>query len=392
VGLAVWLSLGGARVERVLGQVAGNRAAMTARAASRALADTLLKLLAEHSIFYGNVSTQPRPGNHNPRVQAVARALTAGVGYGVIHTVWFGALFAGAYFAYLAAMIAFYSVQGMLAFLWWAAGWALQLPWWIFCVCFWEPSWWAAIICAASILVSGTSPPTPGDYRGTLGGTMWPLALWFWGGGLVNVAGTVFSVWIDVNVNHVGGFLYGLIGWTTIVWSLLTGGRWWARLLCFLVTFVPWLIFGAILREAVDAPEAPKCEEDIPTGAEGEVLRVLQCNDHYQVMELTAQEVDSGLKRAYHKKLLRVHPDKNGNAPGASRAFQRLSDAYEILSDPNKRSRYDREMRYAADAAASAAAAAPRPPSAPGPQSKAQAAAAGSRRKPGRKTKKGGGV
>ena len=49
---------------------------------------------------------------------------------------------------------------------------------------------------------------------------------------------------------------------------------------------------------------------------------------------------DGQLKKAYHKKALKVHPDKN-NAPQAGEAFKRINAAMACLSDPDKKRVYN---------------------------------------------------
>jgi DnaJ-class molecular chaperone len=46
------------------------------------------------------------------------------------------------------------------------------------------------------------------------------------------------------------------------------------------------------------------------------------------------------IKRAYRKLTQQYHPDKN-SAPDATEKFSQINNAYEVLSDPEKRKKYD---------------------------------------------------
>lgn len=61
---------------------------------------------------------------------------------------------------------------------------------------------------------------------------------------------------------------------------------------------------------------------------------------HYEVLEVTREADDGVLKKAYRKLALRLHPDRNF-AKGADEAFKRVSQAFDVLSDPQRRSHYD---------------------------------------------------
>jgi molecular chaperone DnaJ len=49
----------------------------------------------------------------------------------------------------------------------------------------------------------------------------------------------------------------------------------------------------------------------------------------------------SEIKKAYRKLSLQLHPDKNTEDPNAKTKFQDLATAYEVLSDADKRRKYD---------------------------------------------------
>lgn len=61
---------------------------------------------------------------------------------------------------------------------------------------------------------------------------------------------------------------------------------------------------------------------------------------HYEVLEVTRDADENALKRSYRKLALRLHPDRNF-AKGADEAFKRVSHAFDVLSDPQRRSHYD---------------------------------------------------
>src|SRR4051812_10053474 len=64
--------------------------------------------------------------------------------------------------------------------------------------------------------------------------------------------------------------------------------------------------------------------------------------DYYEVLGV-ARDVDAvELKRAYRELALRFHPDKNPGSRDAEERFKEVSEAYAVLSEPEKRARYDR--------------------------------------------------
>jgi molecular chaperone DnaJ len=64
--------------------------------------------------------------------------------------------------------------------------------------------------------------------------------------------------------------------------------------------------------------------------------------DYYEVLGVSRDADGAALKSAYRKLALQYHPDRNPDAPEASEKFKEASEAYAVLSDPEKRARYDR--------------------------------------------------
>lgn len=69
--------------------------------------------------------------------------------------------------------------------------------------------------------------------------------------------------------------------------------------------------------------------------------------DYYDVLEISRTASADEIKKAYRKKALKYHPDKNPGDPDAEKRFKEISEAYEVLSDDQKRQVYD---RYGKDA------------------------------------------
>ncbi len=63
--------------------------------------------------------------------------------------------------------------------------------------------------------------------------------------------------------------------------------------------------------------------------------------DYYEILGVTRTATEVEIKRAYRKMALKYHPDKNPDDPEAEEKFKQAAEAYEVLSDPEKRSRYD---------------------------------------------------
>src|ERR1051325_6592247 len=64
--------------------------------------------------------------------------------------------------------------------------------------------------------------------------------------------------------------------------------------------------------------------------------------DYYEVLGVSRGCTEVELKSAYRKVALQYHPDRNPGNHEAEEKFKEASEAYEVLSDPERRARYDR--------------------------------------------------
>lgn len=68
----------------------------------------------------------------------------------------------------------------------------------------------------------------------------------------------------------------------------------------------------------------------------------MEYKDYYQILGISKDAEEKEIKRAFRKLARQCHPDVNPGDTGAEERFKEINEAYEVLSDPEKRSKYDR--------------------------------------------------
>src|ERR1700694_4336920 len=64
--------------------------------------------------------------------------------------------------------------------------------------------------------------------------------------------------------------------------------------------------------------------------------------DFYQTLSVQRGAGDEEIKKAYRKLAMECHPDRNNGSKASEEKFKAITEAYDVLRDPNKRALYDR--------------------------------------------------
>src|SRR5271163_3658898 len=63
--------------------------------------------------------------------------------------------------------------------------------------------------------------------------------------------------------------------------------------------------------------------------------------DYYEILGVTRTSTEIEIKKAYRQMALKFHPDKNPGNKEAEEKFKEAAEAYDVLSTPEKKQRYD---------------------------------------------------
>ena len=67
--------------------------------------------------------------------------------------------------------------------------------------------------------------------------------------------------------------------------------------------------------------------------------------DYYKILGIDSNSSSNEIKKAFRKMSLECHPDRNNNSNEKTTLFKKINEAYQILSDENKRKEYDNSMK-----------------------------------------------
>ena len=68
--------------------------------------------------------------------------------------------------------------------------------------------------------------------------------------------------------------------------------------------------------------------------------------DYYKILGINIHATTIDIKKSYRKLAIKYHPDKNNNSKESEEIFKKISEAYEVLSNKEKKRDYDIQYQY----------------------------------------------
>ena len=68
--------------------------------------------------------------------------------------------------------------------------------------------------------------------------------------------------------------------------------------------------------------------------------------DYYEILGCSKQASESEIKKSFRRLAMKYHPDRNTDNPDAEAKFKEVGEAYEVLSDSEKRKKYEQFGQY----------------------------------------------
>ncbi|UYV65670.1 DNAJB12 [Cordylochernes scorpioides] len=108
------------------------------------------------------------------------------------------------------------------------------------------------------------------------------------------------------------------------------------------VVQISWISYrrDSLPKKDGSAPEAASTSAEYTKEQLTAVQHIKKCKDYYEILGVSKDCDDTELKKQYKRLALQFHPDKN-KAPGAAEAFKAIGNAFSVLSDPDKKKKYD---------------------------------------------------
>src|SRR5213082_2818240 len=100
-----------------------------------------------------------------------------------------------------------------------------------------------------------------------------------------------------------------------------------------------------VTRSVRSGRPRPSCRASSPTSTtlDDRPMSASQMpRDYYEVLGVSRDADDNEIKKAFRRLARELHPDVNSHDPEAESKFKEAAEAYEVLSDPDKRATYDR--------------------------------------------------